>query len=170
MADPRRALTIVPSIAVLQSGVGPYVANYVMPLDRPVPYRFAIGDTTTDDDWTALEPAQGTAGRYLDMPEADKGDDLADGNATIYVGGKRWRVLPAATLTGNSTLTLGTTGARRGHVIEITRLDSEAYTYAIVNGGTGAGTLCTFPSGSTAYGKFYFDGTDWIKRVAVQIL
>lgn len=164
MSDPRRAITVAPSIAVLQSGTGPNLAQYAMPLDRTVPYRFAIGDTTTDDSWTALEPSDGTAGRWLDMPVLEQGDNLADGNATIYVSGKGWRVLPAATLTGNSTLTLGTTGARAGHWIEVTRLDVGAYTYAIVNGGAGAGTLCTMPVSVRACAFFYFNGTNWLHR------
>jgi hypothetical protein len=164
MSDARRAITIVPTIAVIQSGTGPYVADYLCPLDRPVLYRWAAGDTTTDDSWTALEPSLGSAGRYLDVPELDKGSDLGDGNATIYVSGKRWRRLPAATLTGNSTLTLGTTGAREGHTIEVTRLDVGAYTYAIVNGGAGAGTLCTMPVSARAWAYFYFDGTNWLHR------
>lgn len=166
MSDPRRALTVAPSIAVVQSGTGPNQAHYIMPIDRPVPYRFALGDTTTDDGWTALESSLGTAGRWLDMPEADKGADLADGNATIQVGGKRWRTLPAATLTGSSTLTLGTTGARAGHTLLITRLDVGAYTYAIVNGGAAAGTLCTMPVSARAWAFSYFDGTNWLHRAS----
>jgi hypothetical protein len=164
MADPRRAITVVPTIAVIQSGQGPTEAHYYMPLDRPVPYRFALGNTTDDDDWTCLEPSLGTAGRFLDMPEPQQGDDLGDGNATIQVGGKQWRVLPAGTLTGNSILTLGTTGAREGHWIEVTRLDVGAYTYAIANGGAGAGTLCTMPVSQRARFVGYFDGTNWLHR------
>jgi hypothetical protein len=166
MSDPRRAITVAPTIAVIQSGTGPNLAQYVMPLDRPVVYRFALGDTTDDDDWCTLESSLGTAGRWLDLPEKDKGADLADGNATIQVGGKRWRILPAATLTGNSTLTLGTTGAREGHTSFITRLDVGAYTYAIANGGAGAGTLCTMPVSQRAWGFFYFDGTNWLHRAS----
>lgn len=164
MSDPRRAVTVVPTIATIQSGVGPYVPDYLLPLDRPVVYRWAAGNTTTDDDWTALEPSSGSAGRYLDIPEQDHGDDLGDGNATIQVGGKRWRVLPVSTLTQNSVLTLGTTGARAGHCLDVTRLDVEAYTYAIANGGAGGGTLCTMPVSARAWGSFYFDGTNWLHR------
>jgi hypothetical protein len=164
MADPRRAITVVPSIATIQSGAGPNEKHYYLPLDRPVPYQFVLGDTTTDDGWTAIEPSSGTVGRFLDMPEPQQGADLADGNATIYVNGKQWRVLPAATLSANSTLTLSTTGAREGHWIEVTRLDVGAYTYAVVNGGPGAGTLCTMPVSTRAWGFFYFNGTNWLHR------
>lgn len=163
MSDPRRALTIVPSIAVIQSGTGPNEPHYNMPLDRPVPFRFVLGDTTTDDDWTALEPSQGTAGRFLDMPEKNLGASLADGNATITVAGKQRRRLVSGTLTQNSTGTLSTTGAREGHWMEFSLLDTAAFTYAIVNGGAGAGTLATKASGEARFLRVYFDGTDWLK-------
>lgn len=164
MSNPRRAITVVPSIAAMQSGVGPMQPDYQMPLDRPVVYRFAIGDTTTDDDWTALEPSQGTAGRYLDMPEANLGANItfSAGAATIYVSGKKRRRVAAGALAANSTITLSTTGAREGHELELSLLDDAAYTCAVVNGGVGAGTLATKPISAKHYVKVYFDGTNWV--------
>jgi len=162
MSDPRRAITVVPSIAVIQSGFGPYQEHYNLPLDRPVPFRFALGNTTSDDGWTALESAHGAAGRWLDLPEPNLGADLADGDATIVVGGKRRRRLVAGTLTQNSIATLSATNAREGHVLELSLLDAGAFTFAIVNGGPGAGTLATKASGEMRYVKVYFEGTDWV--------
>lgn len=164
MSDPRRAITVAPSIAVIQSGTGPNLAQYVMPLDRPVVFRFALGDETTDDSWTALESSQGTAGRWLDIPEANLGANITftAGAATIYVGGKKRRRVVSGALSANSTITLGTTNARAGHELELSLLDNAAYTCAVVNGGSGAGTLATKASGAKHFVKVYFDGTDWL--------
>jgi hypothetical protein len=89
------------------------------------------------------------------------GAALTNGNATIQITAGKWRELPASTLTANRVLTLGVTGAAAGDRLKVTRLDTTAYTYAVVNGGTGAGTLLTFPAGRAAFALFYFDGTDW---------
>lgn len=65
------------------------------------------------------------------------------------------------TLGQNSTLTLGTTGAKVGDIIRIVRTDVSAFTLAVVNGGPGAGTLITLPVSKTGYAQAYFDGTNW---------
>lgn len=161
MANPRRAITVFPSIAVMQSSRGPLLPDYGMPLDRPRAFRFAPGSSLADDGWTALETSGGTDGRYLDMPEDDLGSDLADGNATITVGGKRRRILAVGTLTQNSTGTLSATNARAGHVLELSLQDTGAFTYAIVNGGPGGGTLATKASGAARFVIAYFNGTNW---------
>jgi hypothetical protein len=62
-----------------------------------------------------------------------RGADLADGNATIQVGDGGWRVLPVDTLTGNSVLTLGNTGATSQRHLRIERRDATAFTYRINN-------------------------------------
>jgi hypothetical protein len=89
------------------------------------------------------------------------GASLTDADQTLVIGDGGRRVLPDSTLTDNRTKTLGTSGAVAGDVIEIARLDTEAFTMAIVNGGPGAGTLLTFPVSTMLYGCFKFDGTNW---------
>jgi hypothetical protein len=169
-ATPRFSPTVYATIASIEASRGPETTRYAIPLDRPVLYRWAVGDTSTDDTLTCLSASGGPTGRWLEVRMPDKGANLADGNATIYVSGNRWRLLPAATLTGNSTLTLGTTGAVAGDWIEITRLDVGAYTYAIVNGGAGAGTLATMPVSVRARLLAYFDGTNWLHRDSALML
>lgn len=90
-----------------------------------------------------------------------KGTNLTDASVTIQVTQGPWRALPAATLSANRSITLGTTGAFAGDKITITRLDVTAFTLAIVNGGVGAGTLITYPVSKLGSGIFQFDGTNW---------
>lgn len=97
--------------------------------------------------------------------KAAKGTDLTNADATIQISAGRWRVLPAATLSANRVLTLGTTGAVAGDTFEITRLDTTAFTYAIANGGGGGGTLITFPVSKTACARCRYDGTNWALRL-----
>lgn len=170
MATARRSITVVPSLAALAAMPGPLLEKYALPLDRPLVYKFSTSDATTADDVTTVAGSGGGAGNWLELVYDDRGDDLVAGNATILIGGGRWRVLPVATLTANATLTLGTANARAGHTIEITRLDLTAYTYAIANGGPGAGTLVTFPVSAGAYFKASFNGTNWVKREAHALL
>jgi len=163
---PRRAATIFPSIATIESAQGPGVEHYAIPLDLPEVFRWVPGSAETVDHINVLEHTGGTPGTWIRQRRPDKGADLAAGNATIYVSGNRYRVLPASTLTGNAQLTLGTTGAVNGDWIEVVRLDVGAYTYAIVNGGPGAGTLCTMPVSQRARFVGYFDGTNWLHRAS----
>jgi hypothetical protein len=72
--------------------------------------------------------------------------------------------LPAATLTADHTLTLGTSGSPAvNDVIRIVRLDATAHSYIVANGGGGGGTLFTFgPSPTAVFGaSFYWDGANW---------
>jgi hypothetical protein len=99
-----------------------------------------------------VEPKAGT-----DLTNADLSKAPATDAASVYT-------LPAATLSANHTLTLATTGSpATGLVVTVVRRDLTAHTYAVINGGVGAGTLLTFASApATAQGaKFKFDGTDW---------
>lgn len=89
---------------------------------------------------------------------------LTDAPETLTVGGGTWYRLPAATLSATRAKTLGTTGAVAGDQIEITRLDATANTMTVVNGGSGAGTLFTFPVSKIGSAVFQFDGTDWALR------
>jgi hypothetical protein len=93
---------------------------------------------------------------------------LTDANVTVDCGSSvagtlnaNQFVLPAATLTTNRTVTLGTDSAVLGESITIARLDVTANTLAIVNGGVGAGTIYTFPASQKRVSTFVFDGTNW---------
>jgi hypothetical protein len=158
----RRAAAIWPSLANLRASIPPIVEQYLHVIGVPGLFRFVPESSDTDDGWTVVAPSGN--GRYVRVAEPDKGANLSGTSQTIYVTGGPWRVLPAASLTAGITITLGTTGAQEGDTIELTRLDATAYTVAIVNGGAGAGTLCTMPISSRAWGLFYFDGTNWLHR------
>jgi hypothetical protein len=166
---PRRSPTIYSSRDVMESSPGPLVLRYAIPLDYPAMYRWSLGNTDTADGESTITHSGGNLGNWLlvrhlgDLPD---GTALADGNQTIHVSGGFHRTLPAATLTGNITITLGTTNAREGYPIELLRRDVGAYTVAIVNGGAGAGTLTTFPVSSRALFRGRFDGTNWVMRAA----
>lgn len=90
--------------------------------------------------------------------------DLTDASVTVQVGGGRFRRMPAATLSANRTITLGTTGAVAGDIMNFIRLDVGAFTLAFVNGGAGAGTLLTLPVSKLGSAQFLFDGTNWHLR------
>lgn len=166
MGLPRLAATIVSLAATTQAERGPDVERYRRHLDLPGLFRFVLGSVLTDDGVSVLAGSGGTAGRWLRVREPDRGTDLTDADATLLVGGKAWRTLPAATLTASRTLTLGTTNAAAGDPLTVTRLDVGAYTVAFVNGGAGAGTLITMPVSSRYFATFYFDGTNWRLRSA----
>lgn len=101
---------------------------------------------------------------FEDGLHAAKGADLTDASPTITLSQGTWRVLPAATLSTGRTVTLGTSGASAGDQITITRLDVTANTYAVVNGGGGAGTLVTFPVSKIGFARCQYDGTNWALR------
>lgn len=89
------------------------------------------------------------------------GTALTDADATVQVtAGNVW-VLPSSTLSANRSMTLGTSGAVANDVLWVIRLDSNAYTLAVINGGAGAGTLVTGASATKFAFKFRFDGTNW---------
>jgi hypothetical protein len=96
-----------------------------------------------------------------------KGPNLGDTSPTLQWSDGLRRVLPAATLSANRTITLGVAAGADGRLPtagvrwEFTRLDAGAFTLAFVNGGPGAGTLRTLPV--SAVGSFVaeFDGTNW---------
>jgi hypothetical protein len=111
----------------------------------------------TFDNLACKDPS----GRVWPLLVGEMGAALTDASATIQIADGGRRVLPASTLSANRTITLGTTGAVNGNVIEIVRLDVGAFTLAIVNGGAGAGTLATMAVSAREYAKFKFDGSNW---------
>lgn len=160
------AIVVVPSVETTQNEPGPFLTRYRVHADKPGLFEWEANSAAAGDDWAALEASGGAAGAWRRLGFPDRGDDLADSSVTITVADGWWRVLPAATLSANRTITLGTTTALEGYCLELTRLDVEAYTLAVVNGGSGAGTLLTMPVSSRYWARFYFDGTDWVLRAA----
>lgn len=174
MPTPRRSPTILPSVAVAQSSNGPVQG----PQDAapvwhiwglPGLFRWAMGSAITDDGGaTCIETSGGQQGRFLRERCPDRGEDLTNAAATIYPSGKRWRVLPAATLSANRVLTLGvgssTVSVVEGDWIYITREDVGAYTFTILNGGVGAGNVAVMPVSQRAWCLAYFDGTNWVHK------
>jgi hypothetical protein len=167
VANPDRSITIKNSVAAMDAAMGPAITHYNMPLDMPALFKWIVGDTTTADDVTVISHQGGTPGRWHRVRLPIKGADLTDADEDVGVGGNYWRVLPAATpLTDNRIKTLVTTNAAEGDLITITRLGLGSYTMAIANGGAGAGTLFTLPSGAAWWCRAYFDGTDWLAHSA----
>ncbi len=68
----------------------------------------------------------------------------------------------AAAISQTETVTLTTTGAVVGDVIRIIRTDASAFTLVVVNGGGGAGTLCTLVASKIGFANAIFDGTNWL--------
>jgi hypothetical protein len=109
--------------------------------------------------FTRLSTSSGLSGMAF-------GSNLTDASTTINPGTDKASgyLLPAATLSVNRTTTLGTSGSPpTGLTVTIFRYDLTAHTEAIVNGGSGGGTLCTFPVSPTLPQacSATWDGTDW---------
>jgi hypothetical protein len=172
------AAGIYPTLAALRAATPPLVQRFARVLGFPRLLRFAPLDASADDGWTAIVPGLG-GGAWLDAPVVDRGTDLTPANGypaggpwTIGAYGGPWRVIPAATLTGNVTATLdpktvdGATAIRAGESIFVARLDATGNTVAWVNGGAAGGTLCTFPANQQAWLWAWFDGANYVKRGA----
>jgi hypothetical protein len=91
---------------------------------------------------------------------------LTDADATIAVGAGRVYEAAAALLTANRIKTLGTTGARNGDLMRVTRRDLSAFALSITNGGGGGGTT-RLPGNS--WQLYRYDGTNWILRGGGQL-
>lgn len=91
------------------------------------------------------------------------GTALTDTAATtVQRAGRVTKYLLAGTMSQGETVTLGTTGAVVGDIIRIIRTSVSAQTLAVVNGGAGAGTLCTLVASKIGFAQAYFDGTNWL--------
>lgn len=66
-----------------------------------------------------------------------------------------------ATLTGNVTLTLGTTNAYKGAKFTVRTSGIGIFTFTVVDGGTGTPTLITVPVSTAKSMTFVYDGTNW---------
>lgn len=166
MPERRRAATIYSTAEYLATLPGPDLERYAVPLDLGELFQWDPGSELTPDERAVLGHQGGTAGAWLRVRRPDLGANLGDADATLVVGGGAWRRIPAATLTANRTITLGTTNASAGDVLELTRLDVSAFTVSVVNGGPGAGTLCTLPISARSWARLYFDGDNWLHRAS----
>lgn len=98
-----------------------------------------------------------------DVDDQITGTALTDVAATtVQRGGRVTKYLLAGTMSQGETITLGTTGAVVGDVIRIIRTSTSAQTCAVVNGGAGAGTLCTLVASKVGFAFAIFDGTNWL--------
>ena len=137
--------------------------RYASVLELGAMFAWTLYDGSTDDDFNVIAPSGGPgSGRWKRTRSNDTGANLTDAAATIYVSGNRTRILPASTLTANRSLTLGTTGAVSGDELLIVRNDATAFTYTLVNGGSGAGNVAVMPVSNRAWCRARFDGTNWI--------
>jgi hypothetical protein len=73
-------------------------------------------------------------------------------------------VLPSGILTANHQVTVQVTSMIVGQAVCIRRRDRSANTYAVINGGPGAGTLITTPASPSATIDVWvkFDGTNMV--------
>jgi hypothetical protein len=161
----RQSALIFITAQQLRQEYAPSVAErYAVVLELGKIFAWNLYGTQTHDGITVIAPQSGGpgAGRWVAVRHDERGDDLTDADVTISVSGKRTRVLPAATLTANHTLTLSTTGAVLGDELLIVRNDATAYTYTLINGGAGAGNVAAMPISNRAWCLARFDGTNWI--------
>lgn len=89
------------------------------------------------------------------------GSNLTNADQTLTVAGGYEYTLPASTLTTTRTKTLSTAGATETNIIGIIRNDVTANTMPIVNGGSLAGTIFTFPISTKMVAWFYYNGSQW---------
>lgn len=104
---------------------------------------------------------------HQDETQLKLGVTVGDGNQTVnpgteHAGEYRVGAIGGNILTANGSLTLATGGSPpTGMRLAVTRLDTSAHTYAVINGPT-TGTLFTFPSaGPFARAWFKWDGTNF---------
>jgi len=157
----------------LSARVGPIVPHYAVTLDAPHILReWVPGDASYADGYYILSHVGGSAGRWVPVERDDRGDDLGDEDATIYVSEKPVRVLPAGTLTANHKIAIGAYTAdetnaaivSNGTRLTITRLDTEAFTYDILSEVAPSGPavlLITLPASKAWFVDLRFQDTQW---------
>lgn len=162
MSEFRTEASVRLTRTLIASEYGTTHARYAVPLDYPRLYKWIPGDTSTADGLAVLTHSGGQTGRWHLVRIDIKGDDLSDADASLTVAGNFLRVSPSGvTLTTDRTLTLSTTNAAAGDSIRVVRRAAGAFSYLVVNGGPGAGTLKDMDSADT-WADFYFDDTNWI--------
>lgn len=91
------------------------------------------------------------------------GTPLTDtATTTVQRVGRVSRYSLSGTMSQDETVTFGTTGAVLGDIMRIVRTSTSAHTLAVVNGGAGAGTLCTIVASKIGWVQAWFNGTDWL--------
>lgn len=96
MAIERFAPTVYLTRANLRSTPGPLVEKFAICVDGPEGiYRFAVGDTTADNDWTCIVPQGGRAGAWLLLDHsvavfADLSTTAAEGTKTYVRSRRSW--------------------------------------------------------------------------------
>lgn len=83
-------------------------------------------------------------------------------STTVQRSGRFTTFLLAGTMSQDESITFGTTGAVKGDIIKLIRTSTSAHTTAIVNGGAGAGTLCTLVASKVGWAQAWFDGANWL--------
>lgn len=160
----RQSALIFTTAAQLRQEPGPSVSErYAFVIELGALFAWTLYNGDADDGINVIAPSGGPgSGTWKRTRSNDTGSNLTDANVTILVSDNRTRILPAATLTTNRTLTLGTTGAVSGDELFIVRSDTGMYTYTIVNGGAGAGNVVILPDSNRSWCRARFDGTNWI--------
>jgi len=149
---------------------GPVVPQYNIPLDIPVLFKWVPGGSDTEDDCTVFGYQGGSPGVWRRVRLPLLGANLTDADVTLDPQGNYIRQIPASTLSDNRVGTMGLTNTLSGDIITVVRLDVGAFTFTIINGGPAAGTLVTLPVSVQSFADLYFNGTNWIKLRAAQML
>jgi len=147
MTTERRAITVVQSIENIRAQSGPFLEQYVLPLDMRGIFRWSLESALEDDGWAVLESSGGFPGAWLRVREDIKGENIT-GSETITISGKPYRRITS--LLSNATLTLSTTNAAAGDWILFVRADTTAYTVDI-------GGLVTMPVSVRSWATVYFN-------------
>ncbi len=170
-------------ITLMTDGIFLFAAGSAAPTDA-TPYGALL---FLEDDHTVgtggLGATQKLAGRFVGIEDDGRIrvwvsvldevpgtlDEMITGTAltdvaatTVQRQGRVTKFLLAGTMSQDETVTLGTTGAVLGDVIRIIRTSTSAQTLAVVNGGAGAGTLCTLIASKIGFAQAIFNGTNWL--------
>jgi hypothetical protein len=93
------------------------------------------------------------------------GTDISATGPVVIGGGTIYEI---GSLAGNIVLTFGTTGAVEGHEITLVRTGTTAHTVQCINGGAGAGTMCTLPASTAGVATFVYVNANWrLKHVSL---
>jgi hypothetical protein len=156
------------TVALMVADPGPRIAHYAFALDTALLYQWVPNSTAQTDGHIILGHTGGYAGTWQAVRADNRGSDLTDADATIYISGKRYRYLPASTLGANHTLTISnltssgsTTYVSDGDELTITRLDAEAYTYDLVDAASVA-SIITLPASEMWFADLRFEGANWV--------
>lgn len=160
----RQTALIFTTVQQLRQEPGPSSEErYAFVLELGTLFVWTLYNSSDDDGFNVIAPSGGPgSGRWIRNRTDDRGNDLTDANETIDVSGNRTRILPAATLTTNRTLTLDDANAVAGDELFIVRNDATAFTFTIANGGAGGGNVAVMPVSNRAWCRARFDGTNWI--------